>query len=313
MTNKALFPCPNCKTRLSAPAEREERDCPFVRCPKCHTQLDLGGLDPAATKWYFVRDKAKLGPYSTEAMKWCAITEPRRLAPHDLVQTDGMATPVKASEVMEFFPPPQEWYIVRDKIKYGPYSTERMKGFVKDSILQQTDLVHTPGKLTSAALVEQLFPAADKRSRNGTIYSKKGMIYLIKVSPWNGCYKIGKTIGISPDSGFPEVRLKQLGVLLPAVPELIHHIETNNVDYAERHWHLRFGEKWTNGEWFRLDNNDVEEFSRCLEMVFDTDNRKEFFVVARCKFSLSFELKSEEGTCLSTKGHLTHPQGIRRP
>jgi hypothetical protein len=86
---------------------------------------------------------------------------------------------------------------------------------------------------------------------------RKGVIYLISCGSY---YKIGK-------STTPNVRYAQLKIQLPQKPEIIHEIHTNNIDYAERHWHKRFHSKRANGEWFALDREDVAEFSQCERIV----------------------------------------------
>jgi hypothetical protein len=61
----------------------------------------------------------------------------------------------------------------------------------------------------------------------------------------------------------PEKRYGQLKIQLPEPPEVIHEIQTNDVDYVEKHWHERFGLLRKNGEWFSLSEADVAEFVRC--------------------------------------------------
>jgi len=86
---------------------------------------------------------------------------------------------------------------------------------------------------------------------------RRGVIYLLSL---NGYYKIGK-------SRTPDQRYGQLKILLPEKPELVHEIHTNDVDYTERHWHLRFASQRTNGEWFKLNANDVDEVRRCKQLI----------------------------------------------
>lgn len=86
---------------------------------------------------------------------------------------------------------------------------------------------------------------------------RRGVVYLLSM---NGYFKIGKSIT-------PDQRYQQLKILLPEKPELVHEIQTNDVDYAERHWHLRFATQRTNGEWFKLSVNDVDEFRRCKQII----------------------------------------------
>lgn len=79
--------------------------------------------------------------------------------------------------------------------------------------------------------------------------NKKGYIYFIK-EDFSNTVKIGKTNNLKE-------RMANFGVKLPFNIELIHSIKTNNALYTEKLFHLHFSEKKTNGEWFKLDENDI--------------------------------------------------------
>ena len=213
------------------------------------------------------REKTKYGPYSFEQMRQWASSG--QLLHTDMVYQEGTVKWKRASEVEELLIPlfQNEWYIVRGGVRSGPYSTERMKEFIADNppCLLPNDIVQ--GKLVPASEVDDLFPRPDGRSKNG-------VIYLITVPSWPGCYKIGLTTRSVPDE-----RLYEIGLKLPEQPELIHYIKTNQVDHAEKHWHRRFAEKRTRDrcEWFRLTPEDIDEFRRCSEMTFSANDRREFF------------------------------------
>lgn len=83
---------------------------------------------------------------------------------------------------------------------------------------------------------------------------KKGYVYLIS-SP-DGHFKIGRTKDV-PN------RSNTLGVQLPFPIEVIHSIPVTDMVWAERHLHERFQEKRANGEWFKLEEADVE-WIKCL-------------------------------------------------
>ena len=85
---------------------------------------------------------------------------------------------------------------------------------------------------------------------------RKGVVYLLRCGVH--C-KIGKSTN-------PEQRYERLKIQLPDKPELVHEITTNDVDYTERHWHLRFGQQRVNGEWFLLSEAEIKEFVRCKRM-----------------------------------------------
>jgi hypothetical protein len=78
-----------------------------------------------------------------------------------------------------------------------------------------------------------------------------GVVYLLRVGEW---YKIGKTRN-------PSSRRRQLEIQLPEKAELVHQINTDDIQMLERHWHRHFNDKRGNGEWFRLADEDVREFT----------------------------------------------------
>lgn len=86
-----------------------------------------------------------------------------------------------------------------------------------------------------------------------------GAVYLIKSGEF---YKIGKTINYK--RRYPEIKLQ-----LPFDTEEVHIILTNNINFLEKHWHLRFKNKRKNGEWFKLSDKDVEEFISMQEVIYN--------------------------------------------
>lgn len=85
---------------------------------------------------------------------------------------------------------------------------------------------------------------------------KAGWIYVLKAGR---NYKIGKTITLNQ-------RMAQLRIQLPEKPEIVHTIESNDIDWVERHWHKHFASKRRNGEWFRLTPDDVDELKAIKRM-----------------------------------------------
>lgn len=79
-----------------------------------------------------------------------------------------------------------------------------------------------------------------------------GYVYLGKQ---HGSYKIGK----SKDAN----RRREDITLLGSEPfELIHEIETDDMNGIEKYWHERFKSKWIRGEWFKLSPSDIKAFKR---------------------------------------------------
>ena len=58
----------------------------------------------------------------------------------------------------------------------------------------------------------------------------------------------------------PEVRASQLGTQGPFEYDLLHTIETENAWQLEQELHMFFAEKRAQGEWFVLDEDDIQLF-----------------------------------------------------
>lgn len=83
-----------------------------------------------------------------------------------------------------------------------------------------------------------------------------GFIYIYGGS---GMYKIGKTKNV-------KVRVRSF-LTLPFKASLIHTIEATDARAAELHYHERYKDKRTNGEWFNLSDEDIEALKQ--EIVYD--------------------------------------------
>jgi len=88
---------------------------------------------------------------------------------------------------------------------------------------------------------------------------KNGYVYLLKEV--NGeHHKIGKTIDLKN-------RIKMFNVKLPFEVELIHTIRADDYDLAEELAHIHFAKKRVKGEWFLLDEQDIENFKSVSSFV----------------------------------------------
>lgn len=74
-------------------------------------------------------------------------------------------------------------------------------------------------------------------------------MYILKSK--DGFFKIGKTSS-------PASRIKFLNIQLPHPAEVVHVISTDDMSIMEKWLHNRFASKRSNGEWFRLCDEDVE-------------------------------------------------------
>lgn len=81
-----------------------------------------------------------------------------------------------------------------------------------------------------------------------------GCVYLIREME-QGRIKIGKSKSV-------ENRLKHFGIALPFRIEEVYFIATRNYDELEQHLHKRYAHKRVNGEWFDLNDKDIQEIKR---------------------------------------------------
>lgn len=79
--------------------------------------------------------------------------------------------------------------------------------------------------------------------------NRAGYVYLVKSS--TGYYKIGRTID-------PDDRMRTFSVKLPFEVAYEHLIKTSDMFMLESQLHNKFHKKRINGEWFILDESDVE-------------------------------------------------------
>lgn len=82
--------------------------------------------------------------------------------------------------------------------------------------------------------------------------TKKGFVYVIKC---NKFYKIGMTKNYKQ-------RINTLMVSNPYKIEPIVKVESNNINFLEKHLHNKFSDKKEKGEWFNLDPEDVAYMQR---------------------------------------------------
>jgi len=85
--------------------------------------------------------------------------------------------------------------------------------------------------------------------RRGEQYSVEGAhVYILQCGPY---YKIGASAKVGQ-------RISQLSALPPFDIELIHTIPTDDMYGLESELHTQFSDKRKRGEWFELDDSDVE-------------------------------------------------------
>jgi Meiotically up-regulated gene 113 len=79
-----------------------------------------------------------------------------------------------------------------------------------------------------------------------------GFVYLMKSGRY---FKIGKSNAVGR-------RERELAIQLPDMAATVHAISTDDPHGIESYWHRRFESKRKNGEWFALDQADVQVFKR---------------------------------------------------
>jgi hypothetical protein len=141
-----------------------------------------------------------------------------------------------------------------------PQINRMLTGLVTDGLIFTTGVLFMPIVSECNHNVAILIGEPESRSTQRPAPSqtknveRPGYIYLIhgEGTPW---YKIGL-------SKSPEVRRAQLGTKGPFHYNLLHSFAVDDMDTAERIMHSHFANKAAEGEWFRLDANDIALIQR---------------------------------------------------
>lgn len=88
-----------------------------------------------------------------------------------------------------------------------------------------------------------------------------GVVYLLGDSLKDGYYKIGVT------RGSIEKRIKKLQTGNAGEIYLVTHFETNHPFVMEKMLHTKYFGKKENGEWYKLDDEDVIGFTKTCESL----------------------------------------------
>lgn len=83
----------------------------------------------------------------------------------------------------------------------------------------------------------------------------KGYVYFMQ-EKLHGSIKIGFTSSIHE-------RMLNFGIRLPFDIELVHVIYSENATETEQLFHTQYSAKRLNGEWFRIDDEDIHQIKTC--------------------------------------------------
>ncbi len=79
--------------------------------------------------------------------------------------------------------------------------------------------------------------------------SNHGYVYILHLT--ENIFKIGRTVNMKG-------RIKEIGILLPVEPTLVHWSEHDDYVWVERFFHEKFATQRMRGEWFRLSPADLK-------------------------------------------------------
>lgn len=139
--------------------------------------------------------------------------------------------------------------------------TKPADSFPKNST--ETDGLHTWCRTCCSRSFEEYYyrgQVAKKRVRKKVIIHREidhhGCIYLFRTGPY---YKLGKSVN-------PELRFRGLQMMIPYPVEFVCSMAVDDMDAVELELHEKFAEKCHRGEWFLLNEQDVE-FVKSIDSI----------------------------------------------
>lgn len=191
---------------------------------------------------------------------WVSLAEPLKFNPLDAAHIEALQIALCIYKYMEYCRSIlwtyenglNQWFEISSEDIAGlmEMADEAMSSFVfeylpedvSDKLYAAFDMLEREYN-SALALEAEMCQEAIQLSKNS------GYVYLIQ-SP-TGSYKIGRTKD-------PSNRMKTFTVKLPFEVDYVCVIETADMYRLEGDLHLRFNSKRVNGEWFRLEPQDVE-------------------------------------------------------
>lgn len=189
----------------------------------------------------FVRDTA---PSTPKAPRYPAAALYRQVWKRSIA-LGSLAQDANRNEDYEKYVQFRHWAAAR----YFPSAPRNLYGKVR--------LNMTPDSLKAMIDYELRLEAAEEERRAWERSGRyRGIVYLLKSGDY---YKIGMTTNMKR-------RFSEMKTLMPDPVIEIHKIVTNDPQTVEKYWHSRFSSKRKNGEWFGLDEFDIAEFQRYVDM-----------------------------------------------
>lgn len=146
-------------------------------------------------------------------------------------------------------------YLAYDMMKQGNsqaaffYASIAVFSFFMVGGVEAHDELKQSNNVDSLPRIPSVAPTPFRRNYKRT--TREGYVYVLTALHDDTVYKIGRTNN-------PSDRLRTFNVKLPFDVEYLHVIKTSDMHALEGQLHRKFGSKRVNGEWFKLDNDDLD-------------------------------------------------------
>ncbi|HMR09701.1 MAG TPA: GIY-YIG nuclease family protein [Polyangiaceae bacterium] len=147
-----------------------------------------------------------------------------------------------------------EWriFVGNGEDRVGVNALKRVFGSTHGAVNTLRERAVKRGEDDLVAMLPETATSAQLPNSEPLTDTLEGWVYLLQSGEY---FKIGRSDEL-------ERRVKQISIALPEKVELVHAIRTDDPTGIEAYWHRRFGDKRANGEWFKLERDDVKAFKR---------------------------------------------------
>ena len=151
-----------------------------------------------------------------------------------------------------------------------------IESFESDSIYQPRYREEIPSQYQSTrdGFLKTLIDTSRKRMEHRKQMSgmrtkrekdREGFVYVLKSKDANPVHKIGRSRQL-------DTRIKGFNTKLPFEVDVLHTFKTNDTIRAEKCLHDQYADKRTNGEWFKLTEEDIQAICAIPEMMFEVES-----------------------------------------